>query len=59
VLKFRNGNDRQKTAILTYKAMQDATCNGKIQAALVWVTSMFVKPGSSWVSNFHQETPIL
>jgi hypothetical protein len=47
----------KKTAILTYKAMQDATCGGKTAPASVWATSMYVKRGDKWVSNFHQETP--
>ena len=48
----------KKTAILTYKAMQDGTCEGKTLPALVWATSMYVKRGGKWVSNFHQETPV-
>ena len=48
----------KSTAILTYKAMQDGSCDGKTLPASVWATSMYVKRGGKWVSNFHQETPI-
>jgi len=48
----------KKTAMVTYKAMQDATCDGKILPASVWATSMYVKRDGKWVSNFHQETPV-
>ena len=48
----------KKTAIVTYKAMQDATCDGKTIPASVWATSMYVKRNGKWVSNFHQETPV-
>ncbi len=48
----------KKTAILTYKAMQDATCGGKTIPSSVWATSMYVKRDGKWVSNFHQETPV-
>jgi len=48
----------KKTAILTYKAMQDGTCDGKTLPASVWATSMYVKRSGKWVSNFHQETPV-
>ena len=47
----------KNTAILTYKAMQDATCNGKTIPAAVWASSMFVKRGGKWLAAFHQETP--
>jgi hypothetical protein len=48
----------KKTAILTYKAMQDGTCDGKSIPAAVWAATMFVKRGNKWVSSFHQETPV-
>ncbi len=47
----------KNTAILTYKAMQDATCDGKTQPATVWASSVFVKHGGKWLAAFHQETP--
>ncbi len=50
--------EENKTAILTYKAMQDGTCDGKTLHASVWATSIYVKRGGKWVSNFHQETPV-
>jgi hypothetical protein len=48
----------KKSAILTYKAMQEGTCDGKTLPASVWASTMFVKRDNKWVSNFHQETPI-
>jgi len=46
------------TAILTYKADQDATCKGKAVPAKVWASSVYVKRGGKWLSAFHQETPV-
>ena len=45
----------QNTALLTYKAAQDYTCDGKIQPNLVWATSIYVKRGGKWLSAFYQE----
>jgi hypothetical protein len=46
------------TAILTYKADQDATCKGKAVPARVWASSVYVKRGGKWLNAFHQETPV-
>ncbi len=46
------------TAILTYKADQDATCKGKAVPAKVWASSVYVKRGGKWLNAFHQETPV-
>ena len=45
------------TAILTFKANQDATCGGKAVPAAVWASTVFVKRGGKWLIAFHQETP--
>ncbi len=54
---FRVVMPQKNTAILTYKAMQDATCNGKAVPATVWASSVFVKRSGKWLAAFHQETP--
>jgi hypothetical protein len=46
------------TAILTYKADQDATCKGKAVPARVWASSVYIKRGGKWLNAFHQETPV-
>ncbi len=47
----------KNTALLTYKAIQDVTCNGKAEPATVWASTVFVKRGGKWLATFHQETP--
>ena len=44
------------TVVMTYAATQDATCEGKQQAAKVIATSIWQKKGGKWLSPFHQET---
>jgi hypothetical protein len=44
------------TVVMTYAATQDATCEGKQQAAKVLATSIWQKKGGKWLSPFHQET---
>lgn len=44
------------TVMMTYVAMQDATCSGKKQAPNVLASSLWQKKGGKWVSPFHQET---
>jgi len=44
------------TVMMTYTAMQDATCSGKKQAGKVIASSLWQKKGGKWVSPFHQET---
>src|ERR1700687_1781659 len=44
------------TAVMTYAATQDATCQGKKQAGKVFATSIWQKKGDKWLSPFHQET---
>jgi hypothetical protein len=45
------------TVIVTYKATQDATCNGKKVPDSVIASSIWTKKGDKWLSPFHQETP--
>ena len=45
------------TVVMTYNAMQDATCGGKKQPGKVVASSVWQKKGGKWVSPFHQETP--
>ncbi len=47
----------KNTAILTYKATQDATCRGNTIPAMVWASSVFVRRNGRWQAAFHQETP--
>jgi hypothetical protein len=49
----------KNTAILTYKATQDVTCNGKTELAMMWASSVFVKRSGKWLAAFHQETPAI
>jgi uncharacterized protein (TIGR02246 family) len=45
------------TVIVTYKATQDATCNGKKVPDSTIASSVWTKKGDKWVNPFHQETP--
>jgi len=47
----------RNTAILTYRAMQDATCGGSVLPPTVWASSVFVRRNGRWQAAFHQETP--
>lgn len=47
----------RNTAILTYKAMQDATCGGQVIPPSVWASSVYVRRNGRWQAAFHQETP--
>lgn len=45
-----------KTALLTYHATQDTTCNGAAVPSPVWVSSLFIKRGKRWLNSFYQQT---
>jgi hypothetical protein len=45
-----------KTALLTYHAAQDTTCNGAAVLSPVWVSSLFIKRGNRWLNSFYQQT---
>ena len=47
---------RENTAILTYKAMQDVTCDGTILPSTVWASTVLIKQNGNWLATFHQET---
>ena len=44
------------TVLMTYDAMQDATCGGQKVPGKVWASSIWQKKGGKWMSPFHQET---
>ena len=44
-------------AILTFKATQDFTCDGKAGPTPIYGSSIYVKRGGQWLNIFHQETP--
>jgi len=44
-------------ALMTYKAVQDGTCNGQAVPPTVWASSAYVKRGGKWFAASHQETP--
>lgn len=46
----------KNTALLTYSAKQDYTCNGKPGAPSIWASSIFVKRGGKWLNVMHQES---
>ena len=45
-----------RTALLTYHAAQDTTCNGAAVPSPVWVSSLFIKRGNRWLNSFYQQT---
>jgi hypothetical protein len=47
----------KNTALMTYHAVQDATCGGQKIPDAVWATSIWVKQKDKWMAAFHQETP--
>ena len=46
------------TALLTYKADADATCNGQKVPPSVYASSIWVNKGGKWLTAFHQETAV-
>jgi hypothetical protein len=44
------------TVLMTYDAMQDATCSGQKVPGKVFASSIWQKKGGKWMSPFHQET---
>ena len=49
------GND---VAILTFKAAQDYTCDGKKGTPETWSASAYVRDGDKWKNVFYNEQPI-
>ena len=46
------------TALLTYRANQDAVCDGKKIPAAVYASSLYEKHGDKWMPAFHQESVV-
>jgi len=44
------------TALLTYHAAQDTTCNGNAVPSPVWVSSLYVRRGGRWLNALYQQT---
>jgi ketosteroid isomerase-like protein len=47
------------TAVLTFKAAQDGTCDGKKVPAAVWASSVYVREGDGWKNIFYAENPVV
>jgi hypothetical protein len=45
-------------AILTYRAVQEATCSDHTLPSPVMASSVYVKDGGKWKSAMYQETPL-
>ncbi|MEP6945283.1 MAG: nuclear transport factor 2 family protein [Acidobacteriota bacterium] len=50
------GND---VAVLTFKAAQDYTCDGKKGTPETWSASAYVRDGDKWKNVFYSEQPIV
>jgi hypothetical protein len=46
----------KNTALMAYRANQDATCGGDKLPGTVWASSLWVKKNGGWKFVFHQET---
>jgi hypothetical protein len=46
-----------KTALLTYYAEQDTTCNGTAVTSPAWASSLYIKRGGRWLNALYQQTP--
>ncbi|CAN5634072.1 hypothetical protein BH10ACI3_BH10ACI3_26270 [soil metagenome] len=46
-------------AVLTYKAAQDATCDGKKIPAAVWSSGVYVREGDKWKSVIYVENEVV
>ena len=44
------------TAVLTYHAEQDTTCNGVAVPSPVWVSSLYVRRGGHWLNALYQQS---
>lgn len=49
----------KNTALITYHAVQDATCGDQKIPEAVWASSLWVKQKNKWLAAFHQESPDL
>lgn len=48
----------KNTALMTYKATQDAMCGGKQMPATQWASSMYMKRGGKWLNVFYQTSNV-
>lgn len=46
-------------AVLTFKGVQDYTCDGKKGPASVWSASIYIREGDKWKAAFYAETPVV
>lgn len=46
-------------AVLSFKAVQDYTCDGKKGPENVWASSIYVREGDTWKSVFYAENPVV
>jgi hypothetical protein len=49
----------KNSALLSYTAVQDAACAGKIQPPKVRSSAVYVKRGGKWLCAFYTETPVV
>lgn len=47
----------KNTALVTYHAVQDATCGDQKIPEAIWASSLWVKQKNKWMAAFHQESP--
>jgi hypothetical protein len=47
----------KNSALISYTAVQDAACAGKIQPPKVRSSTVYVKRGGKWLCAFYTETP--
>ena len=45
-------------AVLTFKAAQDGTCDGKKVPAAVWASSIYLREGDQWKNVLYVENPV-
>lgn len=46
------------TAVLTLKATQDYTCDGKTGPPVAWGATVFTRSGDTWKAVYHNEIPV-
>lgn len=56
IAKFQLVTFNANTALLTYHAEQDTTCNGQSVPSPVWVSSLYVKRQGRWLNALYQQT---
>jgi len=56
--KFHLTKFSNDTALLTYWAEQDTTCNGNRVPSPAWVSSLYLRRGNRWLNALYQQTMI-